>query len=78
MRIKERRGAIDGVVYEALAYDAETQRDDNAHRARMSKRIIGLRQAIEDAYEAMHMGPIDDEELAMAKSIRELERDTET
>lgn len=78
MRSEERRGAIDWVVQDALAYHAENQRNDGFHKARMSMRFRDLMQTIKDACETMNRGDVTDEELASAKRIREMARDAET
>ena len=54
----------------ALSYDAETHRVDPAHSARLATRERDLRIDIEDAYEAMRPGPVDQLELDMAKRFK--------
>ena len=73
-----RSSSLEDVVDAALAYYAEEERRDPAHKARMSQRKEALRSAIKYAYEAMHPGPITDLDLAFAASFRNKEHDTET
>lgn len=71
LRREDRRETLLGVVEEAVLYDAEMQRDDNAYKARLNKREDALRAAIEHAYKAMHPGDITKGELAHQREIME-------
>ncbi len=73
-----RSSSLEYVVDAALAYYTEIERDDPAHKARLSQREETLRRAIKEAYEAMHPGPITDLDLAWAMPIRNKDPDTET
>ncbi len=59
------------VLDRAQDYQAELERDDRAHMARLYKREQALQEAIAAAYEAMKPGPITDEERAHVREILE-------
>ena len=68
------RNTIDVVVDHAIAYSRELERDDAAHRARLSSRWHKLFQAILDSAEAYHnqQGPITLADVDMHMRIRSL------
>lgn len=73
-QVEERDFAFERVVKAAIAYDAETRRDDPAHRGRMSQRFSALWKAIEYACEALNPGPATEKDLDHARWMIEWEK----
>jgi hypothetical protein len=70
-RHRYRETTLAEVVSAALAYDAESRREDPLHRARSQQRKNDLRSAIEHAHDAMHRGPITGQDVDFAERIME-------
>jgi hypothetical protein len=73
-RGEDKKDALEGVVEAAIAYQAEGQREDRAHRGRLSQRERDLVQAIDFAHALFRPGPLSEERLAHYRRVFEARR----
>ena len=71
VRVDARRNALQVVVEAALSLHTEREHDGQGHGARLRMREDELCAAIEQAVQAIKTGPVTDEDLLVALTIRD-------
>ena len=71
VRVDARRNALQVVVEAALSLHAEREHEGQGHGARLRMREDELCAAIEQAAEAIKTGPVTDDDLVVALTLRD-------